>query len=85
MCLDICCGCEECGARPVRFRRRGDVGRGLRERVLRLRQADVIERLGRRDGDLVEVQGEGLTEGMTVGTEGAYGLPEESQIRVIGR
>ncbi len=41
--------------------------------------------VGLRDGDLVEVEGEGLTAGMTVVTEGAYGLPEESQIQVIGR
>ncbi len=38
---------------------------------------------GLRDGDLVEVDGQGLKEGMTVVTEGAYGLPEESRIRVI--
>ena len=41
--------------------------------------------VGLRDGDLVEVEGAGLVEGMTVVTEGAYGLPEESQIQVIGR
>jgi len=40
--------------------------------------------IGLRDGNLVEVEGEGLKEGMTVVTEGAYGLPQESQIRVIG-
>jgi len=40
--------------------------------------------VGLRDGNLVEVEGEGLKEGMTVVTEGAYGLPQESQIRVIG-
>jgi len=40
--------------------------------------------VGLRDGDRVEVEGEGLAEGMTVVADGAYGLPEESQIRVIG-
>jgi membrane fusion protein (multidrug efflux system) len=41
--------------------------------------------VGLRDGNLVEVEGDGLAEGMTVVTEGAYGLPEQSRIRVIGR
>lgn len=39
---------------------------------------------GLRDADRVEVEGEGLAEGMTVVAEGAYGLPRESRIRVIG-
>jgi hypothetical protein len=33
----------------------------------------------------VEVDGEGLKEGMTVVTVGAYGLPKESRIRIVGR
>jgi membrane fusion protein (multidrug efflux system) len=37
---------------------------------------------GLRDGNLVEVSGEGLQEGMAVVTEGAYGLPPETRIRV---
>jgi membrane fusion protein (multidrug efflux system) len=41
--------------------------------------------VGLQDGNLVEVDGEGLAEGMTVVTEGAYGLPEQSRIQVIGR
>lgn len=40
---------------------------------------------GLREGGLVEVEGEGLAEGMTVVAAGAYGLPKESRIRVIGR
>jgi len=40
---------------------------------------------GLRDGGLVEVEGDGVTEGLTVVVEGAYGLPKESRIRVIGR
>jgi RND family efflux transporter MFP subunit len=40
---------------------------------------------GLREGSLVEVEGEGLKEGMTVVAAGAYGLPKESRIRVIGR
>jgi membrane fusion protein (multidrug efflux system) len=38
---------------------------------------------GLRDGDLVEVSGEGLQAGMGVVTIGAYGLPAETKIRVI--
>jgi membrane fusion protein (multidrug efflux system) len=42
-------------------------------------------KVGLRDGDLVEVEGVGLKEGLTVVTTGAYGLPKETRIRVIGR
>lgn len=38
---------------------------------------------GTRDGDLVEVEGEGLKEGDTVVTVGAYGLPKETKVRVL--
>lgn len=41
--------------------------------------------VGLRDGNLVEVAGEGLKAGLTVVTVGAYGLPQESRIRVISR
>ena len=40
---------------------------------------------GLRDDSLVEVEGEGLSEGMTVVTAGAYGLPKETRIRVIDK
>ena len=40
---------------------------------------------GLREGSLVEVEGEGLKEGMAVVAGGAYGLPKESRIRVVGR
>ncbi|WP_029151588.1 efflux RND transporter periplasmic adaptor subunit [Methylovulum miyakonense] len=39
--------------------------------------------VGLRDGDLVEVSGDGLQAGMTVVTQGAYGLPPETRIRVL--
>jgi len=39
---------------------------------------------GLRDGSLVEVEGAGLKEGMPVVAAGAYGLPKECRIRVIG-
>lgn len=38
---------------------------------------------GIRDGDLVEVEGEGLKEGDTIVTVGAYGLPKETKVRLL--
>jgi membrane fusion protein (multidrug efflux system) len=38
---------------------------------------------GLRDRGLVEIEGEGLRPDMTVVTEGAYGLPAETKVRVI--
>jgi RND family efflux transporter MFP subunit len=37
---------------------------------------------GLRDGDLVEVEAEGLKEGDTIVTVGAYSLPKETKIRI---
>ena len=39
--------------------------------------------LGLRDGAWVEIQGEGIKEGATIVTTGAYGLPKETKIRVL--
>jgi membrane fusion protein (multidrug efflux system) len=39
---------------------------------------------GLREGGLVEVEGVGLKEGMAIVTEGAYGLPNDTKIKVIG-
>jgi membrane fusion protein (multidrug efflux system) len=41
-------------------------------------------KVGLRDGDLVEVEADGLQEGLTVVTQGAYSLPRETKIRVLG-
>jgi membrane fusion protein (multidrug efflux system) len=38
---------------------------------------------GLRDGDLVEVEGEGLKEGETVVTLGSYALPKETKVRIL--
>lgn len=38
---------------------------------------------GLRDGNLIEVSGEGLHAGMTIVTQGVYGLPPQTRIRVI--
>ena len=40
---------------------------------------------GLRDGGLVEVEGEGLKEGDTVVTVGAYGLPKETKVKTPQR
>jgi len=42
-------------------------------------------KVGLRDGNLVEVEGEGLKEGDTVVTVGAYGLPKETKIKILGQ
>lgn len=39
-------------------------------------------KVGLRDGDLVEIEGDGVSEGQTVVTVGAYGLPKETKVRV---
>jgi len=41
-------------------------------------------KVGLRDGGLVEVEADGLREGLTVVTLGAYALPRETKIRVLG-
>ena len=40
---------------------------------------------GLRDGGLMEVEGEGLKEGDTVVTVGAYGLPAETKVKIISQ
>jgi membrane fusion protein (multidrug efflux system) len=42
-----------------------------------------IVRTGLRDGNLVEVEGDGVTEGATVVTLGSYALPKETKIRIL--
>lgn len=37
---------------------------------------------GLRDGDLIEVEADGLKEGETIVTVGAYGLPKETKIKI---
>lgn len=40
-------------------------------------------KVGLRDGNLVEVEGEGIAEGTTVVTLGSYALPKETKIRIL--
>ena len=42
-----------------------------------------VVKAGLRDGGLVEVEGEGVTEGSTVVTVGSYALPKETKIRIL--
>lgn len=42
-----------------------------------------VVKVGLRDGDLIEIQADGLQEGMTIVTKGVYSLPAETQIRVL--
>jgi membrane fusion protein (multidrug efflux system) len=40
-------------------------------------------KVGLRDGNLVEVEGEGISEGVPVVTLGSYALPQETKIRIL--
>lgn len=40
-------------------------------------------KVGLRDGELVEVEGEGVSEGATVVTSGSYALPQETKVRIL--
>ncbi|MBL6987686.1 MAG: efflux RND transporter periplasmic adaptor subunit [Methylobacter sp.] len=42
-----------------------------------------VIKAGLRDGKLIEISGEGLQEGTTIVTQGVYGLPPETRIRVL--
>jgi len=43
----------------------------------------IIIKPGLRDSNLIEIEGDELREGMTIVTQGVYGLPPETRIRVI--
>lgn len=48
-------------------------------------QAKQVEvKTGLREGELIEVEGEGLQEGDAVVTVGAHGLPKETKVRLLG-
>lgn len=42
-----------------------------------------VVKIGLRDGDLIEVEGEGVSEGATVVTLGSYALPKETRVRIL--
>jgi membrane fusion protein (multidrug efflux system) len=43
-----------------------------------------VVKTGLREGDLVEVEGDGVTEGATVVTLGSYDLPASTKVRIVG-
>ncbi len=47
------------------------------------RAKQTVIKPGLRDGNLVEVAGKNIREGMTIVTQGVYGLPAETRIRVL--
>ena len=49
--------------------------------IVTLRVTD--DGIGLPDGTLVEIEGDGLSEGQSVVTVGAYGLPKETKVRVL--
>ena len=44
-----------------------------------------VVKVGMRDGNLIEVSGEGIAEGATVVTLGSYALPKETKVRVLAK
>ncbi len=42
-----------------------------------------VVKVGLRDGNFIEVESAGISEGMTVVTVGSYALPEETQVRIL--
>jgi len=45
----------------------------------------IVLKAGLRDGELVEVEGEGIKEGAIVVTTGSYALPKETKIRILNQ
>ncbi|HXX93957.1 MAG TPA: efflux RND transporter periplasmic adaptor subunit [Planctomycetota bacterium] len=41
-------------------------------------------KVGFKEGDLVEVEGEDIEEGNPIVVQGAYGIPEESKVQILG-
>jgi len=42
-----------------------------------------VVKVGLRDGNMIEVEGDGLVEGATVVTLGSYSLPDETKVRIL--
>ena len=60
---------------------------GAGKTTLSLVEGNIAKQLevkaGLRDGELVEVEGDGLTDGATVVTAGSYALPEKTRVRIL--
>jgi membrane fusion protein (multidrug efflux system) len=74
----------DCLAVPVESAVAGPEGGAVLAVVADGKATQRAVRLGLRDHGLVEVTGEGLREGLTVVAAGAYGLPKETRVRVVG-
>lgn len=74
---------RNCLAVPIESLVRQPGGRESISIVEGLKACRVPVTSGLRDRGLVEIKGEGLKEGMTVVTVGAYALPDEANIRII--
>jgi membrane fusion protein, multidrug efflux system len=72
-------------AAPVESLVKDDQGATVIALVKEGRAVQTPVRAGLRDGDLVEVEAEGLQAGMSVVTDGSYALPKETKIRVLGQ
>jgi len=76
-------GHPDCLAVPVESVVKDEEGATVIAIVQNDRATQMAVKAGLRDGDWVEVKADGLKEGMTVVTVGAYGLPKETKIRVV--
>ena len=75
---------RDCLAVPVESVVRNSEGAPVIALVQGDRAVQKPVKTGVRDGDLVEVEADGLRADMPVVTEGAYGLPKATRIRVLG-
>ena len=73
----------DCLAVPVESVVKDEVGATVVAIMENARATQKPVKTGLRDGGLVEVQAEGLKEGVIVVTVGAYALPKETKIRVL--
>ena len=69
---------------PVESLTKNEEGKSILSIVEGGKAVQKIVKAGLREGNLVEIEAEGLKEGMQVVTTGSYGLPAGTKIRVIG-
>jgi len=76
---------HECLAVPVESLVKNDEGASVISLVHDGRAVQTPVTTGLRDGGLVEVEGKGVTADAAVVTEGAYGLPADTRIRILSQ
>lgn len=74
---------KDCMAAPLASVTRTEEGESVIAVVNGDEAKQVPVKTGIRDGGLIEVEGEGLKEGTTVVTVGAYGLPKATKVRTL--